>query len=109
MTKPISNLTKALLETADDLHGAGLLSDATLAKITIRHLGPAAPAIATPITGEEIRHVREQARLSQAAFAKYVGLTTGYVSQLERGARKATGPTLTLFNVIRRVGMDVLL
>lgn len=81
----------------------------TFEKITVRHLGPEAPAVAAPITGEEIRHVREKAHLSQAAFAKYVGLTTGYVSQLERGTRKATGPTLTLFNVIRRMGIEVLL
>ena len=109
MTKTLSNVTKALLETADDLHSAGLMTDATFEKITIRHLGPEAPAMAAPITGEEIRQVREKAHLSQAAFAKYIGLTTGYVSQLERGTRRATGPTLTLFNVIRRVGVDVLL
>jgi putative transcriptional regulator len=109
MTEKTSELTKALLETADDLHSAGLISDASFEKITVRHLGPEAPAMAAPITGEEIRRVRERARLSQAAFAKYVGLTAGYVSQLERGTRKATGPTLTLFNVIRRVGVEVLL
>ena len=109
MTKKLSNVTKAILETADDLHSIGLLSNETFEKITVRHLGPEAPAVAAPITGEEIRHVREKAHLSQAAFAKYVGLTTGYVSQLERGTRKATGPTLALFNVIRRVGIEVLL
>jgi putative transcriptional regulator len=109
MTKRHSELTKALLETADDLHGAGLMTHATFEKITVRHLGPKAPAMAAPITGEEIRHVREKAHLSQAAFAKYVGLTTGYVSQLERGAKLAKGPTLTLFNVIRRLGVEVLL
>jgi len=109
MTKKLSNMTKAILETADDLHNAGLLSHSTVEKITVRHLGPKVPAMAIPITGEEIRRVREQAHLSQAAFAKYVGLTTGYVSQLERGTRKATGPTLALFNVISRVGIEVLL
>jgi putative transcriptional regulator len=91
------------------MHSAGLMTDATFEKITVRHLGPKAPAMAAPITGEEIRHVRESAHLSQAAFAKYVGLTTGYISQLERGARQATGPTLTLLNIIRRIGVEVLL
>jgi len=109
MTERPSELTKALLETADDMHSAGLMTDATFQKITFRHLGPKSPAMAVPIAGEKICHVRARAHLSQAAFAKYVGLTKGYVSQLERGTRKATGPTLTLFNVIRRVGVEVLL
>lgn len=109
MTQKPSDLTKALLETADDMHSAGLMTDATFEKITVRHLGPKAPAMAAPITGEEIRRVRETAHLSQAAFAKHVGLTSGYISQLERGAKQATGPTLTLFNIIRRVGVEVLL
>jgi putative transcriptional regulator len=52
--------------------------------------------------------VREQAKLSQAAMAKYLGLTAGYISQLERGAKQAKGPALALLNVIRRKGIEVL-
>jgi putative transcriptional regulator len=61
------------------------------------------------MTGDEIRSVREQAHLSQAALARYLGLTTGYVSQLERGSKQAKGPALALLNVIRRKGVEVLL
>jgi putative transcriptional regulator len=45
--------------------------------------------------------------LSQAALAKYLNLTTGYVSQLERGTKQAKGPALALLNVIRRKGIEV--
>jgi putative transcriptional regulator len=62
-----------------------------------------------PITGEEIRSLREQAHLSQAVFARYLNLTVGHVSQLERGAKRPTGPALVLFNVIRRKGIDAIL
>lgn len=85
MAKKLSNLTAALLESAEDLHDAGLLSEGTYGKITLRHLGPDAPPTAEPISAEEIRSVRERANLSQAALAKYLNLTTGYISQLERG------------------------
>lgn len=107
-TKP-SRLREAILETAEGMHRAGTMNDATFRKITVRHLGPDAPPTAEPISGDEIRSVREQAHLSQAALARYLGLTTGYVSQLERGSKQAKGPALTLLNVIRRKGIEVLL
>jgi len=64
---------------------------------------------AKPISGEEIRALREQAHLSQAAFARYLNLTVGYVSQLERGTKQPRGPALALLNVMRRKGVDVIL
>ncbi|CAH0357145.1 MULTISPECIES: helix-turn-helix domain-containing protein [unclassified Sphingobium] len=109
MVKKLSRLTTALLETADDMHSAGLMGDDTYRKITVRHLGPDAPPTAAPITPEEIRGVREGAHLSQAALAKYLNLTTGYVSQLERGTKEAKGPALALLNVIRRKGIEALM
>ncbi|MFZ0928210.1 MAG: helix-turn-helix domain-containing protein [Syntrophobacteraceae bacterium] len=62
-----------------------------------------------PLTGEEIRAMREQAHMSQAVFAHYLNLTAGYVSQLERGAKRPTGAALALLNVIRRKGIDTIL
>ena len=107
-TKP-SRLTTALLETADDMRRVGVMDAATHEKITMRHLGDKAETVAAPITGEEIRSLREGAHLSQAVFARYLNLTVGYVSQLERGAKRPTGPALVLLNVIRRKGMSAIL
>jgi len=108
MAKQPRDLTQALLETAEGMRRVGMVSDDTYQKITVRHLGPAAPPAAAPISPEEIRSVRERARLSQAAFAKYLNLTAGYVSQLERGVKQAKGPGLALLNVIRRKGIEAL-
>ncbi len=108
-TKKVSDLAKAMIETAEGLHRAGIVSEATFRKITVRHLGPDAPLTAAPISPEDIRRVREQAHLSQAALARYLNLTTGYVSQLERGTKQAKGPALALLNVIRRKGIEALL
>jgi putative transcriptional regulator len=36
-------------------------------------------------------------------------LTVGCVSQLERGAKRPTGPALVLLNVIRRKGIEAIL
>jgi putative transcriptional regulator len=108
-TKKPSRLTKALLETADDMRRVGVLSEEAHEKITLRHLGGRAGEGAEPISGEEIRSLRERARLSQAVFARYLNLTVGYVSQLERGAKRPTGPALVLLNVIRRKGIEAIL
>jgi putative transcriptional regulator len=97
-----------MLETAEGLHRAGAMSDENYQKITVRHLGPDAPPTAVPISPEEIRGARERANLSQAALAKYLNLTTGYISQLERGTRQAKGPALAVLNILRRKGIGAL-
>jgi len=109
MTKKTSRLADAILEAADDMHHLGIMDKATYEKITIRHLGTQALGTAEPISGEEIRTLREQAHLSQAAFARYLNLTTGYVSQLERGTKQPKGPALALLNVLRRKGVEIML
>ena len=109
MTKKTSRLADAILEAADDMHHLGIMDKATYEKITIRHLGTQALGTAEPISGEEIRTLREQAHLSQAAFARYLNLTTGYVSQLERGTKQPKGPALALLNAIRREGLEAIL
>jgi len=107
--KKPGRLTKALLETARDMRRSELLDERTYAKITMRHLGENEVQKAEPITGEEIRALREKAHLSQAVFARHLNLTVGYVSQLERGAKRPTGAALVLLNVIRRKGFEAIL
>ena len=106
--RKLSGLVEAILETADGMHRVGIMDAETHAKITMRHLGRSRPT-ADPISGEEIRKVRERAHLSQAVFARYLNVTTGYVSQLERGAKRPTGAALALLNIIRRKGIEVVL
>jgi len=107
-TKP-SRMVKAMLETADGMRRIGLMDEATHTKITLRHLGDKADVVTEPISGDDIRKLREDAHLSQAVFARYLNLTTGYVSQLERGAKRPSGPALVLLNVIRRKGIEAIL
>ena len=104
-----SQLTQALLETANDMNVAGILSRASLDKITMRHLGAKDNVELEPLTGEDIRMMREQAHLSQAVFARCLNLTAGYVSQLERGVKHPTGAALMLLNVIHRKGLEAIL
>ena len=104
----VSPLTKAMLETARDMRQSRLLDRATHDKITLRHLGEREAKL-PPISGAQIRRMRERARLSQAVFARYLNLTTDYVSKLERGAKQPTGAALALLHVIRRKGIEAIL
>jgi putative transcriptional regulator len=107
-TKGNPRLDAALLEMAQDMRGT-LLSKDTADKITMRVLGDKAPAKPTPLAPEEIRALREEAHMSQAVFACLLNITTGYLSQLERGAKRPTGPALALLHVIRRKGIQAVL
>ena len=107
--KKTSRLTEALLETAKDMRDTDILGEADYEKITMRHLGMKDKPLIEPLSGEEIRMMREQAHMSQSVFAHYLNLTVGYLSQLERGIKHPTGAALALLNVIHRKGIDAIL
>jgi len=109
MAKKLSKVSEAILEMAGDQYRSGLMDKDAHEKITVRLLGPQTLPTAKPISSREIRRIRESANLSQAAFARYLNLTSGYVSQLERGTKQPKGPALALLNVIKRRGVEVIL
>jgi len=47
--------------------------------------------------------------MNQAVFASHLNVTTGYLSQLERGAKRPTGAALALLNIIKRKGNSAIL
>ena len=103
------SVTEAILETAEGMHRTGTMGNADYAKITMRHLSKDLTAQNEPVSPAEIRSIRERAKMSQAVFARQIGVTTGYVSKLENGTKHPTGPALVLLNVIRRKGIESIL
>jgi putative transcriptional regulator len=104
-----SPLTKTILATAKGMHVGGIIDRRGYDKITKRHLGDAGRWATQALTAPEIKALREKAKLSQAVFADYLNVTVGYVSQLERGMKRPSGPTLVLLNVIHRKGIEAIL
>jgi putative transcriptional regulator len=107
-TKGNARLDAGLLEMAQEMRGT-LLSNETADKITMRILGDKARTKPAPLAPEDIRALREKARMSQAVFASLLNVTTGYLSQLERGVKRPTGPALALLHVIRRKGIEAVI
>jgi putative transcriptional regulator len=106
--KQLSPVAEAIIEMADGMLRVGIMDKEEHRKITLRHLGKATLFTAEPITGADIRSMRERAELSQAAFARYLNLSPGYIAQLERGAKQPTGPALAILNIIRRKGIEAI-
>lgn len=57
-----SRLTKALLETAEDMRAAGVLDEAAHKKITLRHLGTKPFAVAELAAGKLLEKSRIELR-----------------------------------------------
>ncbi|MDR3474084.1 MAG: helix-turn-helix domain-containing protein [Devosia sp.] len=108
-TKRPSRLVSEMQSLATDMRANGTMDEATYRKITMREYGKAEAATLAPLSGEDIRALREQAHMSQAVFAKHLNLTVGYISQLEREVKRPTGPALALLDIIRRKGIEVIL
>lgn len=109
MAKKMSRVVEAILETAGDLHRLGIMDDEEYRQITVRHLGEKPLPGSRPIGAKEIKRIRQRARMSQAAFARQLNLTPGYISQLERGTKQPKGAAVVLLNVIRRKGIEAIL
>jgi putative transcriptional regulator len=105
--KKPTRLTKELLEMARGMRKSGVMPEAAYQKITMRHLA-AQPPRPVVINADDIREMRERAQMSQAVFARHLNVTVGYISQLERGTKRATGAALMLLSVIQRKGMNEL-
>jgi putative transcriptional regulator len=107
--KKTSRVTRALLETADDMRRGGLIDEAAHEKITMRHIGAQGLAKIAALTAEDVKALRAEAHMSQAVLAQHLNVTVGYVSQLERGAKRPTGAALALLDIIRRKGIQAIL
>ena len=63
-------LARAIIGTADGMRRTGITDAATHERITLRHLAEPTGA-AEPVSGEEIRQVRERAHPSQRRASSY--------------------------------------
>ena len=96
-----SGVMASVHETAEGLTAAGVMSKQTMREFDEICLTPV-----RPLTPEEIRDLREREGASQAVFARYLNVTTGLVSQWERGEKHPQGTSLKLLALVARNGLD---
>ena len=101
MTKQYkSEALAAAHEAALGLAEAGLMSKRTMRKFDEMCLTPV-----RDMTPEDIRALRLREQASQAVFARYLNVTTGLVSQWERGEKRPRGPSLKLLTLVAKNGL----
>lgn len=59
-----------------------------------------------PLTAAQIRRIRVREKASQAVFARYLNVTTGLVSQWERGEKHPRGASLKLLTLVAKNGLQ---
>jgi putative transcriptional regulator len=104
MTKKYkSDLFGAIHESAEDLYRAGLIDAKTM-----REFDASCLSTVEPMSPKQIAALRKKNGLSQAVFASYLNVTTGLISQWERGEKKPRGASLKLLTLVRKKGLEAI-
>jgi putative transcriptional regulator len=104
-----ARMRREILETARGLHRAGILGDATLDKITLRHVRIDKLEKLAPPSGAEIVALRERANMSQAVFARFLNVATSTLSQWEREEKRPRGTAARLLAIVKAKGVHAIL
>ena len=93
-------LAGAIHEMATGIYEAGLMPKSTMREIEELCLTPV-----EKLSPDEIKAIREEALVSQAVFARHLNVTTGIVSQWERGEKSPGGSSLKLLTLVKTKGL----
>ncbi len=96
-----SPVMASIHETAEGLHAAGVMDKKTMRKFDDACLTPV-----RQLSPDEIRTLREREGASQAVFARYLNVTTGLISQWERGEKHPQGASLKLLSLVAKHGLS---
>ena len=95
-----SELLASVHETALGMTDAGVMTKQTMKAFDEMCLTPV-----EDMTPKDIRELRLRENASQAVFARYLNVTTGLVSQWERGEKRPRGPSLKLLTLVAKNGL----
>ena len=95
-----SDVLASVHETALGMTEAGVMSKRTMKAFDEMCLTPI-----EEMAPEDIRALRLRENASQAVFARYLNVTTGLVSQWERGEKRPRGASLKLLTLVDKNGL----
>lgn len=103
MRKAKATLLEAVHEAVTGLHAAGVLDQLTLREFDRLCLPPV-----DQLEPDEIRHIREDTRTSQAVFAALLNTSGSTVQKWEVGQKRPTGTARKLLRLVQEHGLDIL-
>ena len=95
-----SEVLAAVHETALGMAEAGVIPKRTMKAFDEMCLTPV-----EEMSPEAIRKLRMRENASQAVFARHLNVTTGLVSQWERGEKRPRGASLKLLALVAKNGL----
>lgn len=96
-----SDALAAVHETAQGLRDAGVLDKRTMKAFDGMCLTPV-----EKLSPDRIRAIRRHEKASQAVFARYLNVSTGLISQWERGEKHPRGASLKLLTLVAKKGLQ---
>lgn len=102
MRKTKFSILAAVHDTARGLHQAGVMDQVTLRESDQLFLPPV-----EPFQPEQIKHIRETTRVSQAVFARLLNTSVSTIQKWEIGQKKPTGTALKLLHLVQKRGLEV--
>jgi putative transcriptional regulator len=96
-----SEALAAVHEAAQGLHEAGVLDRRSMKEFDELCLTPV-----KPLSAARIKAIRTREKASQAVFARYLNVTTGLISQWERGEKRPRGASLKLLTLVDKNGLQ---
>jgi putative transcriptional regulator len=102
MRKTKSAILETVHETAKGLHAIGVMDRVTLREFDRMCLPPV-----KPLHPEEIKHIRETSRVSQAVFAALLNTSLSTVQKWEIGQKRPTGTALKLLHLVQKRGLEI--
>jgi putative transcriptional regulator len=104
-TKPKfkSGLSEAIHSSAFALYRVGAID-----KATMREFDESCLSVPTQMEPKRIKRIRENLRVSQPVFARYLNTSESTVEKWESGVKKPSGMALKLLDIVEKHGLSVL-
>ncbi|MDN5862117.1 MAG: DNA-binding transcriptional regulator [Salinisphaera sp.] len=99
-----SRILEEMHETAQGLHGAGLISKRRMGELeALCHLD------VCQMSARQIKSLRKKSNVSQAVFAAVLNTSLSTVQKWEVGDKQPSGPSLKLLSLIERKGLEAII
>ncbi len=87
---------------------AGMRRAGTIGMATMRHFDETCLTAPAAFAPRDIKQLREQLRVSQPVFARYLNTSESTVEKWEAGTKRPSGMALKLLTVVQKHGLEVL-
>lgn len=87
---------------------SGMFRAGTVDMETMRHFDDACLSVPSTLGAREIKRIRENQKVSQPVFARYLNTSESTIEKWETGAKKPSGMAIKLLTIVQKHGLKML-